>query len=145
MELLTRSIKSTIVTQSQNRTKDSVMSATTTQRNPLFGVEVKGDVGKKSLVRLVSLVFDGSIQNFTYRTWSTGMVGIKHLVQPFHVDIDEGWRIPEDGVAFYIDPLCEQVLRQLAGEGADTTRVRWRAETRWVADELLLEVQLEPS
>lgn len=107
-------------------------------------VDVKGGLGKKELSRLVGLVFEDQLTGFTFRQWSTCHIGIKHISNTVDAKADEGWKLSEGKVAFYIDPLCEQVLKHLAGQGADLSQVRWRATTRWVGSDILLEVQLEP-
>lgn len=92
----------------------------------------------------MSLVFGSQINGFTFRLWSTCQVGIKQPENPSTIMADEGWQLDGEST-FSIEPLCERVLKCLAGQAAEVDQVRWRAETRWVADELLLEVQLEPS
>lgn len=114
------------------------------QCGPHFAVEVKGGVGSKELGRLVSLVFEDRLDGFTYRLWSTCHVGIKCVSSPADAKADEGWELVNEDTPYYIAPLCEQVLKCLAGQKADLKHVRWRASTRWVDDVILLEVQLEP-
>ncbi len=113
------------------------------QRGPLFAVEVKGGLGSKELSRLVSLVFENQIDGFTYRRWSTSHVGIMHLSDKAELKADEGWRLDDDEL-FDADFMCERVLQQLAGQDSNVYEVRWRATTRWVGNDILLEVQLEP-
>lgn len=113
------------------------------QRAPLFTAEIKGGLGKKDLSRLMSLVFEGEISGFTFRLWSTCQVGIKHVNDLAKAKADEGWQLDGEST-FYIDPLCERVLKCLAGQAADVDQIRWRAATRYVGNDILLEIQLEP-